>query len=191
MSLTQDDEMIEALAPDRSDQPFGKTVLPRRRWCDGFVPNAHGVQSACDDGAIDAIPIADEVKRSLIPRECFRYLMRDPFCCRICCDVDPDEVSAVSNDDEGIEQIEANGRDDEQIHGRVGAVVVLSIRYTKADAVCLAANHFAYSWPIAGRTCSGVTPAQINFPSASFLVLSSMTTIGLLRIRTASSLSAA
>src|SRR5262249_21576553 len=42
----------------------------------------------------------------------------DPFCCRICCDVDPDEVSAVqSNDDEGIEQIEADGRYDEQIHG--------------------------------------------------------------------------
>jgi hypothetical protein len=46
VSLTQDDEMIEALAPDLSDQPFGKTVLPRRRWCDGFVSNAHGVQSA-------------------------------------------------------------------------------------------------------------------------------------------------
>ena len=37
------------------------TVLPRRRWCDGFVSNAHGVQSACNDSAIDAIPIADEV----------------------------------------------------------------------------------------------------------------------------------
>ena len=70
--------MIEALAPDRSDQPFGKTVLPRRRWCDGFVANAHGVQSACNDGAIDAIPIADEVTRRLIPGECLRYLARDP-----------------------------------------------------------------------------------------------------------------
>jgi hypothetical protein len=32
---------------------------------------------------------------NLIPRECFRYLMCDPFCCWICCDVDPDEVSAA------------------------------------------------------------------------------------------------
>jgi CBS domain len=40
-------------------------------WCDGFVPNAHGSQSACDDGAIDAIPIADKVKRSRTPRERF------------------------------------------------------------------------------------------------------------------------
>jgi len=29
VSLAHDDEMIEALAPDRSDQPFGKAVLPR------------------------------------------------------------------------------------------------------------------------------------------------------------------
>jgi hypothetical protein len=32
MRLAQDDEMVNALAPDRSDQPFGKAVLPRRGW---------------------------------------------------------------------------------------------------------------------------------------------------------------
>jgi energy-coupling factor transporter ATP-binding protein EcfA2 len=57
MRLAQDDEMIQTLAPDRSDQSFGKAILPRWRWCDGFVSNAHGVQSACNDGAIDLIPI--------------------------------------------------------------------------------------------------------------------------------------
>src|SRR4249920_1806810 len=34
------------------------------------------------------------------------------------CDVDPDKFSALqSNDDEDIEQVEANGRGNEQIHG--------------------------------------------------------------------------
>ena len=34
------------------------------------------------------------------------------------CNVDPDKVSPVqTHDDEGIEQVEANGRDDEQVHG--------------------------------------------------------------------------
>jgi hypothetical protein len=34
------------------------------------------------------------------------------------CDVDPDKVSALqSNDDEDIEQVEANGRGNEQVHG--------------------------------------------------------------------------
>ena len=76
MSLTQDDEMIEALAPDRSDQPFGKTVLPRRRRCDGLVAYAHGENSMPGDIAIDAIAIPDQVARRLIPRECLRYLAR-------------------------------------------------------------------------------------------------------------------
>jgi hypothetical protein len=41
--------MIDALAPDRSDQPFSKTILPRRGRCGRLVPDAHGAQSACDD----------------------------------------------------------------------------------------------------------------------------------------------
>jgi len=71
MSLAPDDEMIYALAPDRSDQPFGKAILPRRGRCDRLVPNTHCAQSAGDDGAIDSIPIADEVARRLIPGERF------------------------------------------------------------------------------------------------------------------------
>ena len=40
--LTPDHDMIDALAPDRSDQSFGKAVLPRRGWCSRLVPDAHG-----------------------------------------------------------------------------------------------------------------------------------------------------
>ena len=69
MRLTEDDEMVQTLAPDRSDQPFGKTILPGRGRRGRSVSNAHGSQSARDDGAIDLIPIADEVKRSIIPGE--------------------------------------------------------------------------------------------------------------------------
>src|ERR1700676_1787709 len=71
MRLTKNDDMIQALAADRPDQLFGKAILPRRGWCGRLVPDAHGAQSACDDGTIDAIAIADEVVRSLIPRKCF------------------------------------------------------------------------------------------------------------------------
>src|SRR6202162_1813424 len=99
--------LVQTLAPDRSDQPFGKAILPGRGWCGRLVPNAHGAQSACDDAAIDPIPIADEVTRRFIPRKGLRYLTCNPFCRRICCDVDPDQVSAVEPDnDEGIEQVD-------------------------------------------------------------------------------------
>src|SRR5450631_1395603 len=119
MRFAQDDEMIDTLAPDRSDQPFGKAILPRRGRRGGLVPNAHGAQSACDDGPIDTIPIANEVAWRLIPRESLGQLACDPFSCRVCCDVDPDEVSAIQpNDDEDIKQVEADGWGNEQVHSR-------------------------------------------------------------------------
>src|SRR5260370_751272 len=103
MHLAQDNDVVHTFTPDRSDQPFGKAILPRRGWCGRSVSDAHGAQSAGDDAAIDPIAIADEVARSLIPRKCLHYLRRDPFGRGICCDVDPDEVSAAEpDDDEGI-----------------------------------------------------------------------------------------
>src|SRR5947199_8853979 len=83
--------MVDALASDRSDQPFGEAVLPRRAWGDGLVADAHGAQSVRDGSAIDAIPIADQVARRLSPRECFGDLACDP--------------------------VEANARNNEQVHG--------------------------------------------------------------------------
>src|ERR1700722_15344821 len=104
MRLAQDNDVVHTFTPDRSDQPFGKAILPGRRWYNGPIPDAHGAQSAHDDATIDPVAIADEVVRSLIPGKCFRYLSCNPFGRGICCDVDPDEVSAVQpDDDEGIE----------------------------------------------------------------------------------------
>src|SRR5882724_2953882 len=118
MHLAQDNDVVHTFTPDRSDQPFSKAILPRRAWCGWLVPDAHGAQSARDDAAIDAIAIADEVTRRFIPRKCLRYLTCNPFCRRICCDVDPDQVSAVEpDDDEGIEQLETDSWNNEQVHG--------------------------------------------------------------------------
>jgi hypothetical protein len=93
--LAQDDEMVDTFVPDRSDQPFGKAILPRRGWRNRLVPDADGAQSACDDGAIDPIPIANGLLRDIIPRKYLGYLTRNPFCRRVCGDIDPDEISAV------------------------------------------------------------------------------------------------
>src|SRR5664279_507906 len=118
MHLAQDNDVVHTFTPDRSDQPFHKAILPRRGRCGRLVPDAHGAQSARDDAAIDPVPIADEVVRSLIPGKCLRYLTCNPFGRGICCDVDPDEVSAVEpDDDEGIEQVETDSWNNEQVHG--------------------------------------------------------------------------
>src|SRR5216684_8092661 len=118
MRLAQDNNVVHTLTPDRSDQPLGETILPGRGGRNRLVPDAHGAQSARDDAAIDLVAIADEVVRSLIPRKCLRDLTCNPFGRGICCDVDPDEVSAVEpDDDEGIEQVETDSWNYEQVHG--------------------------------------------------------------------------
>jgi hypothetical protein len=86
MHLTQDNDVVHALTPNRSDQPLGNAVLPRRGWCGRLVPDAHGAQSARDDAAIDPVAIADEVAGGFNPRECFRDLARNPFRGRMWCD---------------------------------------------------------------------------------------------------------
>src|ERR1700682_152760 len=99
MRFIQNDDMIDALASDRSDQPFGKTILPRRGWCGRPVPDAHGAQSARDDAAIDPVAIADEVARSLILGKCLRERATHSAV-GFAVTFDPDEVSAVQPDDD-------------------------------------------------------------------------------------------
>src|SRR5262245_21672390 len=56
--------------------------------------------------------------RGIVPRKRLRDLASNPLRCRICSDADPDEVAALqTDDDEHIQQIEANGRNNEQVHG--------------------------------------------------------------------------
>src|SRR5712672_2463340 len=104
----------------RRIDPISRSAQP---FCQGEagavgLSDALGAQSARDDAAIDSVAIADEVVRRLIPRKRLRYLTCNPFCRRICCDVDPDQISAVEpDDDKGMEQIETDSWNNEQVHG--------------------------------------------------------------------------
>src|ERR1700730_15554501 len=95
MFLAQDNDVVQTLTPKRSDQPFGKAILPRRGWCSGLVPDAHGTQSARDDNAIDSIPISDHIARSHVPGKRLGDLTCNPLRRRVGCDVNPDEISAI------------------------------------------------------------------------------------------------
>src|SRR6202166_2222159 len=118
MRFAPNDDMIETLTPDRSDQPFGEAVLPGRGWCGRLVSDAHGAQSACDDRTVDSVAIPDHIARIPIPRKRLGYLTSNPLRCRVGCHVDPDEFSAIKpHDDEAIQQLKPNGRHYKKIHG--------------------------------------------------------------------------
>src|ERR1700738_5191322 len=99
MRLAKDNDVVQALAPDRSDQPLGKAILPGRGWCNWLISDAHGAKSAVDNGAVDPIAVPDHITRSPIPKKCLGDLACNPLRRRVGCDVDPDEISAMKPHD--------------------------------------------------------------------------------------------
>ena len=125
MRFAENDQMIDALAADRPDQPLSISVLPWRSRRNRLVPDTHGPQPSPDDRAENAVPIADEMARRLVPRESLGDLTCDPLGRGMVRHVGPNQMSAIhANNDEGIEQIEAYGRNNKQIHrGDVGCMI--------------------------------------------------------------------
>jgi len=79
MPLVKYDDMVNAVASDRTDKPFTKPILPWRSQRGWTIPNAHRPKSPDDNIAICAIPITNNISRRFLPAECFGELTGDPF----------------------------------------------------------------------------------------------------------------
>src|ERR1017187_8302947 len=129
VSLAEHNNVVKALPSDRTDQPFGISVLPwGARRCRP-VTNAHRSKSSDEDRTIGPIPVTDQVAGSLFPTGCFRDLICDPFCSGVSCDAKPQNLSsAVPHDLQSIEQAKRDRRHDEQIHRRDAVGMVMKKR---------------------------------------------------------------
>src|SRR6266849_7342433 len=115
--LSEHNNVVKAFPSDRTDQPFGTSILPRGAWRCWSVANAHRSKPSDEDNAIGPIPVADQIAGSPFPAESFRNLICNPFCGRMRCDAEPyDLSSAMPHDQQTIEQAERDCRHDEQIH---------------------------------------------------------------------------
>jgi hypothetical protein len=63
MALVEDDQVIQAISSDRSDQALDVGVLPRRTRCRWSIPDPHSVQPPLEDLAKGAITISDKMAR--------------------------------------------------------------------------------------------------------------------------------
>jgi hypothetical protein len=81
--------VVKAFPSDRTDQPFGISILPPGAWRRRSVANAHRSKSSDEDIAIGPIAIADQVARNPFRAESFRNLICNPFCGRMRCDAEP------------------------------------------------------------------------------------------------------
>src|SRR5262245_16853577 len=115
--FTKYNQMVDALPPDRADQSFRKTVLPRRAGRDRLGADAQCRQPARDNRTVGCVTVADQAW-SLIPRKSFGDLLRYPIRRRMRRHIDPNQLSPRQpSNDEGVEQVKANGRHHEQIDG--------------------------------------------------------------------------
>jgi hypothetical protein len=67
MRLAEDNDVVQALAPDRSDQPLGKAILPRRPRRGWPIPNAHRPKAADEDVTVDGVTVTNDVSRRYFP----------------------------------------------------------------------------------------------------------------------------
>jgi hypothetical protein len=67
--VAQDHDMVQALSPERADQPFDVPILPGRPRCGWSIPNSHGSEASRYGMAIRGISVPNEVLGRLIPGE--------------------------------------------------------------------------------------------------------------------------
>ena len=79
MPFTEDNHMIEAVPPDRTNQPLRLSILPGRPRRTRLIPDAHCLKAADEDFAIRTVSITDEISRCLVPATGFSQLTGNPF----------------------------------------------------------------------------------------------------------------
>jgi hypothetical protein len=67
MLLAKDHHVIEAVPPDRSDQPLGESILSGRSSRNRAIPYVHRCEAPSESLAIGAIAVTNDITRRLIP----------------------------------------------------------------------------------------------------------------------------
>src|SRR5262245_54359711 len=95
VSFAQDDNMVKAIPPDRSDQPLRISVLPWRTSRDRAVTDAHRSHAADEGWAIGAITVANEIAWCLSPAVSLSQLSSNPVRGRMGGHTDPEQLSTA------------------------------------------------------------------------------------------------
>jgi hypothetical protein len=118
VSLAEDEHVIQALAPDRTDELLREGVLPRAGGRGQDFPDTHTLHALPERGTVDVIAIAKEVGWPGVLREGVHDLLGGPAGRGVLGHVEVDDAPAmVSEHDEDEEYSQARGGDREEIEG--------------------------------------------------------------------------
>ena len=79
MLLIEYDDIVQTLSPDTSDDPLAVWILPRRSGCNLHFFKAQVANSVLERGAVDGIPVPQQVTRRGVPRKSLDDLLRGPL----------------------------------------------------------------------------------------------------------------
>src|ERR1700704_5786539 len=79
MPLPEHDNMVQAIASNRTDRPFTISVLPRRSRRGRPIPNAHRPKATDEDVTVDGVAVTNDVSRRYFPTTGLGELVRNPF----------------------------------------------------------------------------------------------------------------
>jgi hypothetical protein len=110
VSLTEDEHVIEAFAPDRADEPLRERVLPRALRRRENLVDPHALHAVPKQLTVDRVAVAKEVGGGGLVREGVHELLSRPGGGGMLGDVEMDDPPAVVSEyDEDEEDAEASG----------------------------------------------------------------------------------
>src|ERR1700730_4309926 len=116
MAFVQNDEMIEAIVAQGSDQPLHEPVLPWTARCTKALFDPHALAPPLKCAAVDRIAITKEVLRRAVPGEGFDDLLARPLSRRILGNVEVQNFpSRMCKHNQHEEELESDCRYDEEI----------------------------------------------------------------------------
>src|SRR6516164_5443281 len=125
MPFAKDNNMVKTVPSDRTDKSLRIPVLPWRPRRNRSIPYTHCSKPLDDDIAIDAIPIANDILRRLLPAVRFGQLTGNLMGARTCGYAHPTKLApGMLQDQKSIQQPKRDGRDYEQIHQRDAVAMI-------------------------------------------------------------------
>jgi hypothetical protein len=118
MGAVQNDDVIQALAPDGADHRFRERVRPGRSGGGEHLADPHVSDASREGLAVDRVSIPQEVWRAGLVRERLNDLANGPGRGGVFGHVDVEEFAAVMpQDDENEEQVGGDRGDKEEVDG--------------------------------------------------------------------------
>src|SRR5260370_2962144 len=116
--LMEDNDVVQALAPNGTDETLNVGILPRALRCSQDFVNAHPSSCLTKLLSIDCVAVAQQVPRGIVPRECFQKLSSSPFACLVSGHSEMHRTSPImAKNHEGEQELKSDGRHDEEVYG--------------------------------------------------------------------------